>query len=239
MKQVLGCVRRADQDFGMIARGDRVVVGVSGGKDSLVLLYALSLYRKFCANSFELSAVTLGMGLSPVDFSPVAELCQRLEVPYTLRETDIGDVVFDERRAKDPCALCSTLRRGALTNFCQEIGANKLALGHHRDDAIETLMMSLLFEGRLHTFHPVTYLSKQQVTQIRPMVYLPEKEILHAARKFCLPVTKSPLPRQRRHQACGDEEAAGRSVPAVSPGPGIHAQRPAQYRPVRPVGPAD
>lgn len=194
MKQVLGCVRRADQDFGMIARGDRVVVGVSGGKDSLVLLYALSLYRKFCANSFELSAVTLGMGLSPVDFSPVAELCQRLEVPYTLRETDIGDVVFNKRREKNPCALCSTLRRGALTNFCQETGANKLALGHHRDDAIETLMMSLLFEGRLHTFHPVTYLSKQQVTQIRPMVYLPEKEIIHAARKFGLPVTKSPCP---------------------------------------------
>lgn len=194
MKQVLGCVRRADQDFGMIARGDRVVVGVSGGKDSLVLLYALSLYRKFCANSFELSAVTLGMGLSPVDFSPVAELCQRLEVPYTLRETDIGDVVFNKRREKNPCALCSTLRRGALTNFCQETGANKLALGHHRDDAIETLFMSMLYEGRIHTFHPVTYLSRTGITQIRPLCYLPEKHIIHMARTLNLPVVPSPCP---------------------------------------------
>ena len=194
MKQVLGCVRRADQDFGMIARGDRVVVGVSGGKDSLVLLYALSLYRKFCANSFELSAVTLGMGLSPVDFSPVAELCQRLEVPYTLRETDIGDVVFNKRREKNPCALCSTLRRGALTNFCQETGANKLALGHHRDDAIETLMMSLLFEGRLHTFHPNTFLPNRSLAVIRPMVYVPEKHILHVAKGLSLPVVHNPCP---------------------------------------------
>ena len=239
MKQVLGCVRRADQDFGMIARGDRVVVGVSGGKDSLVLLYALSLYRKFCANSFELSAVTLGMGLSPVDFSPVAELCQRLEVPYTLRETDIGDVVFNKRREKNPCALCSTLRRGALTNFCQETGANKLALGHHRDDAIETLMMSLLFEGRLHTFHPVTYLSKQQVTQNPAYGVFAGKGDHPRGPEIWPAGDQVPLPRQRRHQAGGDETAAGRSVPAVSPGPGIHAQRPAQYRPVRPVGPAD
>lgn len=195
MKQVLGCVRRADQDFGMIARGDRVVVGVSGGKDSLVLLYALSLYRKFCANSFELSAVTLGMGLSPVDFSPVAEMCHRLEVPYTLRETDIGDVVFNRRREKNPCALCSTLRRGALTNFCQEIGANKLALGHHRDDAIETFLLSLFYEGRMHTFAPSTYLDRSGITQIRPMVYVEERSILSLAQQLELPVQRSNCPR--------------------------------------------
>ncbi len=194
MKLVLGCMRRADQDFGMINEGDRVVVGVSGGKDSLVLLYGLALYRYFCKNSFELRAVTLGMGLEKVDFSPIARLCEQNNVPYEVRETDIGDVIFNQRRESNPCALCSKMRRGALTDYCREVGANKLALGHHRDDAIETLLMSLLFEGRLHTFHPVTYLSKQQITQIRPMAYLPEKDVIHAARKFQLPVTKSPCP---------------------------------------------
>jgi len=190
----LGCIRRADEDFHMINEGDHIAVGVSGGKDSLVLLYALSLYRHFCKNSFTLTAVTLGMGLAPVDFSPVARLCEKINVPYIYRETDIGDVIFNQRKEDNPCALCAKMRRGALTDLCNEIGAKKLALGHHRDDAIETLMLSLLFEGRLHTFHPVTHLSRQDVTQIRPMVYLPEKEIIHVAKKFELPVTKSPCP---------------------------------------------
>jgi len=192
MKLVLGCMRRADEDFRMINEGDKVCVGVSGGKDSLVLLYAMSLYRHFCKNSFELTAVTLDMGLEKTDWSPVVELCERINVPYEVRITDIGDVIFNQRKEPNPCALCSKMRRGALTDYCKEIGANKLALGHHRDDAIETLAMSLLFEGRLHTFHPVTHLSRQNITQIRPMAYLPEKDIIRAARKFELPVTKSP-----------------------------------------------
>lgn len=194
MKLVLGCMRRADEDFRMINEGDKVCVGVSGGKDSLVLLYAMSLYRHFCKNSFELTAVTLDMGLEKTDWSPVVELCERINVPYEVRITDIGDVIFNQRKEPNPCALCSKMRRGALTDYCKEIGANKLALGHHRDDAIETLAMSLLFEGRLHTFHPVTHLSRQNITQIRPMAYLPEKDIIHATRKFELPVTKSPCP---------------------------------------------
>ena len=194
MKLVLGCMRRADEDFGMINEGDKVVVGVSGGKDSLVLLYAMSLYRHFCKNSFELTAVTLDMGLEKTDWSPVTELCEKINVPYEVRMTDIGDVIFNQRKEPNPCALCSKMRRGALTDYCKEIGANKLALGHHRDDAIETLAMSLLFEGRLHTFHPVTHLSRQGITQIRPMAYLPEKDIIHATKKFELPVTKSPCP---------------------------------------------
>ena len=194
MKLVLGCMRRADEDFRMINEGDKVCVGVSGGKDSLVLLYGLSLYRHFCKNSFELTAVTLDMGLEKTDWSPIVELCERINVPYEVRMTDIGDVIFNQRKEPNPCALCSKMRRGALTDYCKEIGAGKLALGHHRDDAIETLAMSLLFEGRLHTFHPVTHLSRQGITQIRPMAYLPEKDIIHATRKFELPVTKSPCP---------------------------------------------
>lgn len=194
MKLVLGCMRRADEDFRMINEGDHVVVGVSGGKDSLVLLYAMSLYRRFCKNTFELEAVTLDMGLGNSDYSAIEKMCAEINVKYTVRMTDIGDVIFNQRKEQNPCALCAKMRRGSLTDFCREIGANKLALGHHRDDAIETLAMSLLFEGRLHTFHPVTYLSKQQITQIRPMVYLPEKDIIHAASKFQLPVTKSPCP---------------------------------------------
>jgi tRNA(Ile)-lysidine synthase TilS/MesJ len=134
------------------------------------------------------------MGLEKTDWSPLVELCERINVPYEVRMTDIGDVIFNQRKEPNPCALCSKMRRGALTDYCKDIGANKLALGHHRDDAIETLAMSLLFEGRLHTFHPVTHLSRQNITQIRPMAYLPEKDIIHATRKFELPVTKSPCP---------------------------------------------
>lgn len=178
----------------MIESGDRVVVGVSGGKDSLVLLHALALYRTFSPNPFELSALTITMGLEPFDLTGVRALCDELEVPYIVKETEIGKIVFEERKERNPCALCSKMRRGALAQTCAEYGFNKLALGHHRDDALETLMMSVIFEGRLHTFHPVTYLEKTGITQIRPLVYLSEKQIIHMERKLTLPVVKSPCP---------------------------------------------
>lgn len=194
MKQVLGALRRADQDFGMIQPGDRIVVGVSGGKDSLLLLHAMALYRKFSPNPFELSALTVTMGMEPFDLSGVRALCDRLEVPYIVRETEIGKIVFEERKEKNPCALCSKMRRGAIASACVEHGFNKLALGHHRDDALETLLMSVLYEGRFHTFHPVTRLERTGVTQIRPLVYLGEKQVIHMERKLQLPVVKSPCP---------------------------------------------
>ena len=171
---------------------------MSGGKDSLLLLYALSLYRRFSPHPFTLQAVTLTMGLEPFDLSGVQALCDRLEVPYVVRETQIGRIVFEERREKNPCALCAKMRRGALNDLCRELGVTKLALGHHRDDALETLLMSLLYEGRLHTFQPVTRFDRTPVVQIRPLIYAPEKVIVHYARRLDLPVVASPCPANGR-----------------------------------------
>lgn len=194
MKTVLGCIRKADTDFSMIAPGDRIAVGVSGGKDSLLLLYALSLYRKFSGKAFTLQAITLKMGLEPFDVSGIAALCERIDVPYTVIETEIAHVIFDIRKESNPCALCAKMRRGALNDAAFAAGCNKVALGHHREDAIETLLMSLIFEGRLHTFHPNTYLSRKQITVIRPMVYVPEKHVIHMVKTLNLPVVKNPCP---------------------------------------------
>lgn len=194
MKKVLGCIRRACEDFHLIEDGDIVAVGVSGGKDSLLLLYALSLYRKFAPQRFEVKGLTLTMGLEPFDTSKVAALCEKLDVEYIVRPTEIGRIIFEERHEKNPCSLCAKMRRGALNDLAKECGCNKVALGHHRDDALETLLLCLLHEGRIHTFHPKSYLSKADLTVIRPMVYLPEKHIIHVAREMQLPIIPSPCP---------------------------------------------
>ena len=194
MKKALGALRRADQDFHMIEGGDHLAVGVSGGKDSLLLLYALALYRRFSPHPFRLSAVTVALGLEGEDFDGIAALCGDLDVPYRVEETRIGQIVFGERREKNPCALCAKMRRGALVNAARALGANKVALGHHRDDALETLLLSALYEGRMHTFHPATRFEDTGVTQIRPLVYLGEGHIARLARELDLPVRKSPCP---------------------------------------------
>lgn len=194
MKTTLGCLRKADTDFHLIEPGDRVAVGVSGGKDSLLLLHALSLYRKFSHKDFTLMAFTISMGLEPFDLSGIHRLCQELDIPYVVKQTEIGDIIFNKRKEKNPCALCAKMRRGALNDMCREYGCNKLALGHHRDDAIETLLMSLFYEGRFHTFHPKTYLSRTGITAIRPLCYLPEYHVRHMVEELNLPVVKSPCP---------------------------------------------
>jgi tRNA(Ile)-lysidine synthase TilS/MesJ len=194
MKKTLGCLRRADQDFHLIESGDRIVIGISGGKDSLLLLHALSLYRKFSHKDFSLLAVTVGMGLQPFDLTGIRYLCEQLEIEYCVRETEIGKIIFEYRREKNPCALCSKMRRAVLANTCVEKGYNKLALGHHREDAIETLLMSLFYEGRFHTFHPKTLMSRTGITVIRPLIYLPESHVKHMARTLQLPVVSSPCP---------------------------------------------
>ncbi len=194
MKKTLGCLRKADQDFGLVEPGDRIAVGVSGGKDSLLLLHALSLYRKFSHKDFSLLAVTVTLGLEPFDLNRIRELCSSLDIRYIVRETEIGKIIFDWRKEKNPCALCAKMRRAVLANTCVEEGCNKLALGHHREDAIETLLMSLFYEGRFHTFHPKTCMSRTGVTVIRPLIYLPESHVKHMSRVLDLPVVKSPCP---------------------------------------------
>ena len=194
MKKVLGCIRRACEDFHLIEDGDIVAVGVSGGKDSLLLLYALSLYRKFAPQRFEVKGLTLTMGLEPFDTSKVAALCEKLGVEYIVRPTEIGRIIFEERHEKNPCSLCAKMRRGALNDLAKECGCNKVALGHHFDDAVETFLMSLFYEGRIGCFEPVTYLSRSGVTQIRPMLYIGEKAIEHFAQAQQLPVVRNVCP---------------------------------------------
>ncbi len=194
MKRVLGYLRRADRDFGLIAPGDSVAVGVSGGKDSLALLAALALYRRFSDHPFTLHAITIHMGFEPFDTAGLEDLCQRLEVPFQLVRTQIGPVVFQERRESHPCSLCARMRRGAIHDAAKALGCNKLALGHHREDALETFLMSLLYEARIHTFSPKTYLSRKDLTVIRPLVYAPEKEIIACVARQNFPVLKNPCP---------------------------------------------
>ncbi len=194
MKKTLGCIRKADADFGLIGDGDRIAVGVSGGKDSLLLLHALSLYRKFSHKNFSVSAVTVSLGLEPFDLSPIRALCDTLEIDYIVKETEIGKIIFDYRKEKNPCALCAKMRRAVLANTCLEAGCNKLALGHHREDVIETLLMSLFHEGTFRTFHPKTLMSRTGITVIRPLVYLPESHVRHMMKILNLPVVASPCP---------------------------------------------
>lgn len=199
MKRMLGLARKAIQDYGMIAPGDRIAVGVSGGKDSLTLLYTLSKLREFYPVPFDLVAVTLdlcaeGGGREPGDFTAVRVLCDKLGVPYVVVPTNITHIVFDLRREKNPCSLCAKLRRGALNRTALEQGCNKVALGHHLDDAVETFMMNLMHGSRLACFEPVTELTRTGLTLIRPLTYVTEGEIKSFARRLELPVAKNPCP---------------------------------------------
>lgn len=194
IKRVLGSVRRADEKYGMIEDGDKIAVGVSGGKDSLMLLFALSIYQKFSKKNFELYAVTIALGFEPFDTTPIKQFCDKLGVEYVRIESSIGDVVFNIRKEKNPCALCANMRRGAVNNAAKELGCNKVALAHHRDDAIETLLMSMFFEARMNTFAPVTYLSRIDLKVIRPFIYVPEEIIAGCAKDNQLPIVNAPCP---------------------------------------------
>ena len=193
MQKLLGLMRRCIDDYDMIKEGDRIAVGVSGGKDSLVLLQLLAGLRKFFNKSFQLEAITIDMGLG-MDFSGIAALCQELDVPYHIIKTEIGPIIFDHRKEKNPCSLCSKMRRGALNQAILDLGFNKLALGHHYDDAVETFVMSLIYEGRISCFQPVTDLDRTGIIQIRPMLYIHEKTVDNFAKRMALPVTENRCP---------------------------------------------
>lgn len=196
MQRLCGLMRKAVQDYEMIAPGDRILVGVSGGKDSLALSMGLLSLRQYLGIDFTVVPVTLDpqFGHKPMDTEPLAQLFQRYGVEYHVRLTDIGPVVFEYRQEKNPCSLCAKLRRGALHTAAQELGCNKVALGHHLDDAIETFYMNLWREGRIGCFSPVTYLSRRDLTMIRPMVLATEQEVIRAVREQQLPIVKSPCP---------------------------------------------
>ena len=194
IKRILSYTRRALDDYGMIEAGDKIAVGVSAGKDSLTLLCAMAELRRFYPIPFELIAITIDMGFEGADFLPIQKLCDELNVPYHVIPTEISHIIFDVRKEKNPCSLCAKMRRGALHNAAKDLGCNVVALGHHFDDAVETFMLNLFFEGRIGCFSPVTYLSRVGLKMIRPMLYMPEKDVRYFASKVSLPVIKSPCP---------------------------------------------
>ena len=194
MKRILGCIRQADERYHMLRPGDRVCVGVSGGKDSLLLLYGLKLYQRFSKTPYELIGVLLDLGISGQDYGPVQAWAKEIDVPLEIIKTDIGEIVFHVRQESHPCALCAKFRRGALNDAAKERGCNLVALGHNRDDVLETFFLSLIYESRLNTFGPVTHLSRKDVTVIRPLVFLPEKYALSTARRLELPICKPNCP---------------------------------------------
>lgn len=191
MQKLMGLVRRCVEDYRMIQPGDKIAVGVSGGKDSLVLVRLLAGLREYA--DFSLEAVTVDMGLG-MDYSGVADFCRELEVPYTVVKTEIGPIVFDYRKEKNPCSMCAKMRRGALNQAILERGIHKVALGHHFDDAVETFVMSLIYEGRISCFQPVTDLDRTGVVQIRPMLYIHEKTVDNFASRMELPVVENRCP---------------------------------------------
>lgn len=191
MKKALSYVRRAADDYKMIREGDRIAVGVSGGKDSLTLLVTLAALRRFYPEHFFLQAISVDMGYSDMSFDAVSELCKELGVPYHIEKTQIREVIFDIRKEKNPCSLCANMRRGALNNAAKKLGCNKTALGHHFDDVIETFLMNLIYEGRVGCFSPVTYLDRTGITVIRPMIYMPENFARCFAKELNLPTVKN------------------------------------------------
>ena len=194
LQRLLSLTRQAVDDYALIDSGDKIAVGISGGKDSLTLLYALHGLKRFYPNEFELSAITVDLGFENFDLSPVQSLCNELSVPYTVVPTEIGKILFETRKESNPCALCAKMRKGALNEAAKQMGCNKIAYAHHRDDLIETMLLSLIYEGRFYAFSPKTFLDRTELTVIRPMIYVSEADVIGFKNRFSLPVCKNPCP---------------------------------------------
>ena len=194
LQQLLSHTRKAVDEYQMIQEGDHIAVGISGGKDSLTLLYALHGLKRFYPNHFELSAITVDLGYEQCDFTPIKELCREMEIPYHIVKTDIAQILFEERKEKNPCSLFAKMRKGALNQAVKEIGCNKIAYAHHKDDIIETMILSLFFEGRFYSFSPKTYLDRMDLTVIRPIMFVDEADVIGFKNKYNLPVVKSACP---------------------------------------------
>ena len=194
LQRLLSYVRKAVDDYHLIDEGDKIAVGISGGKDSLTLLYARNSLKRFYPNKFDICAVTVDLGFGNLDLDPIRSLCDFLDVQYTIINTEIAKIVFDDRKETNPCSLCAKMRKGALNEKIKELGCNKVAYAHHKDDVVETMLLSLIYEGRFHTFAPLTYLDRMDVTVIRPLLYVKEADVVGFTNKMNLPVCKSPCP---------------------------------------------
>lgn len=194
LQQLLSYSRKAVDEYGMIQPQDKIAVGISGGKDSLTLLYALHGLKRFYPNPFTIEAITVDLGHPGFHLEKIEKLCEELKVPYTIVHTDIARIIFEERKESNPCSLCAKMRKGALNEAIKKSGCNKVAYAHHKDDIIETMLLSLIFEGRFHSFSPKTYLDRMDLTVIRPLMFVDEADITGFRNKYELPVEKSPCP---------------------------------------------
>ena len=200
MQRMLGLLRKANNDYNLIEDGDKIAVGISGGKDSIVLLALLNAYRRFSTEHFDIVAINIDMGFDTLDELEVNRLEEYLageKIQFVREKTNIAEIIFDERKEKSPCSLCSKMRRGALNTVAINNGCNKIALGHHADDILETFFLSLLYEGRLSTFMPKSYMDRTGMTLIRPLMYAEERQVANLARKYNLPIVHNPCPQDR------------------------------------------
>ncbi len=193
-QKLLTYTRKAIEDYHMIEQGDKIAIGISGGKDSLTLLYALSKLKEFYPISFDLVALTIDLGFTDYDTSLLSQYADSLHVPYYIEKTQIADIVFTYRQEENPCSLCSRMRKGAFNERAKALSCNKIAYAHHKDDVLDSFLMSMLYEGRIHTFSPVTHLERSELTLIRPLIYAYEGEIKSFATEQQLPVCKNPCP---------------------------------------------